>query len=125
MQPNCDGRILRRQPRERGLPYGKSYVFSTALIVSLTVRQRYSGLDFMKTLVDDMTRDDTAGRPPMDEVVDRFTKTRSKLHWWNLRARLARRAEWLIVRPVLGTIHVFRTARYVLKGLSATPVSSE
>ena len=76
----------------------------------------------MRQLVNDMLRVNPAERPTMDEVVERFAKIQKKLHWWNFRARLVRRREWYIIRPVLGVAHAVRTARYILKGLSAVPV---
>ncbi|KAH9913054.1 uncharacterized protein B0H18DRAFT_1097494 [Fomitopsis serialis] len=84
--------------------------------------QKYTNLEIMRPLVDDMVRDVPAERPTMDEVVERFEVTCKKLHWWNLRARLVRRSEWYIVRFVLGIGHVVRTVRYVVKGLPAVPV---
>ncbi|KZT74546.1 hypothetical protein DAEQUDRAFT_742671 [Daedalea quercina L-15889] len=79
---------------------------------------KYANMRFMQPLVDDMVCNNPAERPTMDEI-------RKKLHWWNLRARrLVRRSEWCIVRPVLGTIHVFRTARYIAKRLPAVPTPS-
>ena len=78
----------------------------------------------MRKLIDDMLRANPDERPTMDEVVERFAKIQKRLHWWNFRARLVRRSEWFIIRPVLGVAHVVRTARYIVKGLSAVPVPS-
>ena len=79
----------------------------------------------MRKLVEDMIRVKPEERPTMEEVVERFAKIQKRLHWWNFRARLVRRSEWYIVRPVLGLAHVVRTARYIVKGLSAIPVPSQ
>ena len=78
----------------------------------------------MRKLIDDMLRANPDERPTMDEVVERFAKIQKRLHWWNVRARLVRRSEWFVVRPVLGVAHVVRTVRYILKGFSAVPVPS-
>ena len=76
----------------------------------------------MRKLVDDMVRVNPEERPTIDEVLERFATIKKKLHWWNFRARLVRRSEWYIIRPVLGLAHAVRTTRYILKGLSAVPV---
>ena len=78
----------------------------------------------MRKLVEDMIRVKPEERPTMNEVVERFAKIQKRLHWWNLRARLVRRSEWFIARSVLSLAHVVRTARYIVKGLSAVPVPS-
>ena len=78
----------------------------------------------MRKLIDDMLRANPDERPTMDEVVERFAKIQKRLHWWNVRARLVRRSEWYIVRPVLGLAHVVCTARYIVRGLPAVPVPS-
>ena len=78
----------------------------------------------MRKLVNDMLHESPDKRPTMGEVVERFAKIQQRLHWWNLRARLVRRSEWFVVRPVLGVAHVVRTARYIVKGFSAVPVPS-
>ena len=78
----------------------------------------------MRKLVEDMIRVKPEERPTMDEVVERCAKIQKRLHWWNFRARLVRRSEWFIIRPVLGVAQVVRTARYIVKGLSAVPVPS-
>ena len=81
-------------------------------------------MEFMRKLVEDMLRGNPDERPTMEEVVERFATIQKRLRWWNFRARLVRRSEWHIIRPVLGLAHVVRTAHYIVKGLSAVPVPS-
>ena len=81
--------------------------------------QKFRGVEFMRSLVDDMVQDDPAKRPTMDEVVQRFDKIRASLSWWTLRRRLVPLDE---DSPVLATIrHLFRTAIDTLAFRSALP----
>ncbi|KAJ7151783.1 kinase-like domain-containing protein [Mycena crocata] len=51
------------------------------------------GLGFLRPLVEEMVQDDPKLRPTMDQVSERFTRIRSMLHWWTLRARAADKDE--------------------------------
>ncbi|KAH9914994.1 kinase-like domain-containing protein [Amylocystis lapponica] len=87
--------------------------------------QTYPILEFLTPLVTDMVQDDPAGRPTIDEVVDRFVKLRSKLPFWKLRARLVDPEETGMIKFLKNVIHVFRTANFIFRRYSAipTPVS--
>ncbi|KAJ7680947.1 kinase-like domain-containing protein [Mycena polygramma] len=47
------------------------------------------GLSFLRPLVEEMVQDDPQLRPTINQVAERFSRVRSRLHWWTLRARAA------------------------------------
>ncbi|KAJ7148994.1 hypothetical protein C8R43DRAFT_925245, partial [Mycena crocata] len=51
------------------------------------------GFEFMKALADDMTAEDPAKRPTMDEVVERFAVIRNGLSSWKLRSRVVKASD--------------------------------
>ena len=55
--------------------------------------QAYSGVEFVKPLIDDMVQDDPKKRPTIDEVVTRFAKIIKAQPWWRLRARVVELAK--------------------------------
>ncbi|KAJ7143387.1 kinase-like domain-containing protein [Mycena crocata] len=55
------------------------------------------GLGFLRPLVQEMVQDDPKLRPTMDQVAEKFTRIRSRLHWWTLRARAADIEEGAVV----------------------------
>ncbi|EIW62688.1 uncharacterized protein TRAVEDRAFT_69009 [Trametes versicolor FP-101664 SS1] len=81
----------------------------------------YTGLDFMKPIVDDMVRDEPASRPNMDQVVARFDLLLGSLSTWKLRARLPQRNEYWMVRLFRAIAHTFRTIFYILTLRPALP----
>ncbi|KAH9937748.1 kinase-like domain-containing protein [Amylocystis lapponica] len=84
--------------------------------------QRYSGLDFLASLVADMVQDDPTKRPTIDEVVSRFAELRSKLSYWKLRGRLVKRTERIGLRRFLKNIrHLYRTTKFILWRYRAIP----
>ncbi|KAJ7165546.1 kinase-like domain-containing protein [Mycena crocata] len=71
------------------------------------------GLGFLRPLVEEMVQDDPILRPTMDQVAEKFTRIRSGLHWWTLRARAADRDE----SAVSGFFHsVFHWTKQVMLG---------
>ena len=87
----------------------------------LRISQKYSGVEFMNALVADMTQQDPAKRPTMDEVVERFNTIRQKLSWWKLRGRLVRRRDGVLKLVFFGLVHIFRTASYVVRRIPPVP----
>ncbi|TRM61238.1 kinase-like domain-containing protein [Schizophyllum amplum] len=53
-------------------------------------RSKRLGFEFLRPLVNDMTQFDSAKRPSMDQVVERFEAHVSSLSSWNLRSRVAK-----------------------------------
>lgn len=86
--------------------------------------QKYSGLDFMDTLVGDMVQHDPTKRPSIDTVADRFNKIRRTLSVRKCRSRLVSKKEDVITRAFLDIRHAFRTVNYIIRRLPATPTPS-
>lgn len=84
--------------------------------------QEYYGLNFIRALISDMVQDDPEKRPTIAEVEKRFCDLCCRLSWWTLRARLVKKSESVLLRPIRGVRHVFRTARFVTKRYSAVPI---
>ncbi|TFY51207.1 hypothetical protein EVJ58_g10687 [Rhodofomes roseus] len=86
--------------------------------------EKYRNMEFLQPLVSDMVQDDPEKRPSIEEVASRSEKLFSQLSSWKLRSRVMRREDIVLVRTVLAMIHVFRTARYLVKRLPAIPIPS-
>ncbi|KAJ3782090.1 kinase-like domain-containing protein [Lentinula aff. detonsa] len=80
-----------------------------------------SGFEFLRPLVKDMVVDDPSKRPTMDEVMPRFSAIIDKVPWWKLRARAAKKDEFLLVKPFRAVYHVFWTASMMLLLKPAIP----
>ncbi|KAH9920136.1 uncharacterized protein B0H18DRAFT_1025282 [Fomitopsis serialis] len=93
-------------------------------LIRRTFLNRYRGFEFMEQLVTDMVQDDPEKRPTIAEVESRFDEIYRKLSWWKLRTRLVGKSENGFVRAVLGTVHVFRTAKFVAKLRPPVPIPS-
>lgn len=80
---------------------------------------------FMRSLVNDMTQEDPAKRPKIDEVVKRFNDIMVRLSWFRLRSRIVPRSDIRFppVYLIKEFIHAFRTVRYILRSLPALPPS--
>jgi hypothetical protein len=85
------------------------------------MKQRYLGFDFIKPLIADMTQEDPAKRPTMNEVVTRFSEIKGKLSTWKLRSRMARNNEIWPVAAWRTVGHWYRTVGYVLARKAALP----
>ena len=85
--------------------------------------QKSRSLDFLKLLVEDMTRNVPEDRPTIEEAFKRFEVLRSSLSEWQLRSRFVYRDEFLVGRMYRACRHVVRTAKYLHRGLPALPVS--
>ena len=81
----------------------------------------YRGFDFVQDLILDMVKADPTARPTIEEVELRFNEISGRLSRWKLRARLARKNEWLIEQGMYSLIHTIRTAKYIVKRLSPVP----
>ena len=84
--------------------------------------QKSRSLDFLKPLIEDMTRNVPEDRPTIDEAFNRFEVLRSSLSEWQLRSRFVYRDEFLVGRMYRACRHVVRTAKYLHRGLPALPV---
>ncbi|KAJ3748356.1 kinase-like domain-containing protein [Lentinula detonsa] len=80
-----------------------------------------SGFEFLRPLVKDMVVDDPSKRPTMDEVMPRFSAIIDKVPWWKLRARAAKKDEFLLLKPFRAVYHVFWTASMMLLLKPAIP----
>ncbi|KAJ7143403.1 hypothetical protein C8R43DRAFT_1097594 [Mycena crocata] len=63
------------------------------------------GLGFLRPLVAEMVLDDPKMRPTMDQVAEKFTRIRSRLHWWTLRAHAADLNEGIIFGTFCSVSH--------------------
>ncbi|KAF9073658.1 kinase-like domain-containing protein [Rhodocollybia butyracea] len=79
------------------------------------------GLEFFKELVDDMMADDPTERPTMDEVASRFSAIVQKQPWWKLRARAAKKNEFVILKPFRTLHHILWTTSMILMLKPAIP----
>ncbi|RPD78663.1 kinase-like protein [Lentinus tigrinus ALCF2SS1-7] len=79
-------------------------------------------LDFLKPLIDDMTRKVPEERPTIDEAFKHFEELRISLSEWTLRSRFVYRKEFLVGRMYRACRHVIRTAKYRYRGLPALPI---
>ncbi|CCL99642.1 uncharacterized protein FIBRA_01662 [Fibroporia radiculosa] len=86
--------------------------------------KRYVGFEFMYPLIADMVQQDPDKRPTIEEVVDRFADVQARMSWWKLRSRLLQRDEPALFWGFRIFGHVFRTAKYVIKGLPPVPLPS-
>ncbi|RDX54872.1 hypothetical protein OH76DRAFT_1339715 [Lentinus brumalis] len=78
-------------------------------------------LDFLRPLVEDMTRKVPEERPTIDEAFKRFEELLLSLSDWTLRSRFVYRDEFLVGRMYRACRHVIRTAKYIHRGLPALP----
>ncbi|KAJ7140484.1 hypothetical protein C8R43DRAFT_588230 [Mycena crocata] len=77
------------------------------------------GFEFMKALADDMTAEDPAKRPTMDEVIERFAVIRNSLSSWKLRSRVVKASGWpSLSRPLK---HWLLRIGYILRRVPAIP----
>jgi len=83
--------------------------------------KRYSGLEFMKALVSDMTQTEPERRPNMSTVVDRFEQLRVQLSSRDLRRRLVSRREDSISRFFSDIKHAIVSVGYMVRRLSPIP----
>ncbi|KAL4244500.1 Protein kinase-like domain superfamily protein [Abortiporus biennis] len=79
------------------------------------------GLEFMSSLVADMTQDDPKKRPDIHEVVRRFNAILRELRWWTLRSRLVYIDRWSLAYPGRRVRHWIRTTCHILCFRSALP----
>ncbi|KZT71753.1 hypothetical protein DAEQUDRAFT_687103 [Daedalea quercina L-15889] len=93
-------------------------------LIRVTFLERYRGFEFMHPLVSDMVQADPEKRPTIAEVETRFDELYRRLSWWRLRTRLVHKAENNFARAVLGTMHIFRTASFVVKRCPPVPIPS-
>ncbi|KAF9073656.1 hypothetical protein BDP27DRAFT_288585 [Rhodocollybia butyracea] len=79
------------------------------------------GLEFLGPLIESMMADDPTKRPTMDEVASQFTAIVSKLPWWKLRARAAKKDELSSSKPFRAVYHILWTSSMVLMRKPAIP----
>jgi hypothetical protein len=79
------------------------------------------GFDFMLPLVSEMTQDDPAKRPTIDQVVARFQPVYRCLSTPQLRSRAVQRKEDDIDHWWRDSIHFFRRMRFVLLRIPPIP----
>jgi len=83
--------------------------------------QKTRGVEFMQPSAADMVQDDPSKRPTIDEVVERFDKILSSLHWWTLRSRLVPLGEYPLDRITRPIRHFFRTTIHIITLRKALP----
>ncbi|KAF9073653.1 kinase-like domain-containing protein [Rhodocollybia butyracea] len=81
------------------------------------------GLEFLEGLVEAMMADNPTERPTMDEVASRFSAIVQKLPWWKLRARAAKKNEFMILKPFRALHHILWTFSMMLMLKPAIPSS--
>ncbi|KAJ7153520.1 hypothetical protein C8R43DRAFT_1235480 [Mycena crocata] len=79
------------------------------------------GFGFMKTLLEDMCRDDPKARPNMTEVVSRFETIRLGLGELKLRARVAPKTEFFPAGILRSIDHWIRQSVPIFKRIPAVP----
>ena len=87
--------------------------------------QESRSLDFLRPLIEDMTRRIPEERPTIDEAFKRFEELRLSLSNWRLRSRFVYRKEFLVGRMYRACRHVVRTAVYLHRGLPALPTPGQ
>ncbi len=91
-------------------------------VTSLTIPQKFRGVEFLAPLVKDMIQTDPSKRPTIQEVVRRFEELLKGLDSKTLRLRLIAFEEDAALTLFRNIRHPFRTLRYVLLRKSAIPV---
>ncbi|KAF9073651.1 hypothetical protein BDP27DRAFT_1417117 [Rhodocollybia butyracea] len=81
------------------------------------------GLKFLEELVEDMMADNPTERPTMDEVASRFSAIVQKQPWWKLRARAAKKDEFIFLKPFRALHHILWTSSMMLMLKPAIPLS--
>ena len=83
--------------------------------------QKSLSLDFLRPLIDDMTRTVPEERLTIEEAFTRFEGLRMSLSERTLRSRFVHRNEFVVVSMYRACRHVLRTAKYIYRGLPALP----
>jgi hypothetical protein len=83
--------------------------------------QRYRGLDVIKSLIDTMVQDEPSERPLMADALAQLNRIVRSLSQSELRSRLPRREDSMVVMLWRLCAHTVRNARYVLKGIPPIP----
>ncbi|THH31343.1 hypothetical protein EUX98_g2857 [Antrodiella citrinella] len=99
-------------------------VYYLGLMLRRELLEKYHGLEFLESLVRDMTEEDPAARPTMQGVVKMFEHIRAALSRPTLRSRLIRKNEAdrsFLVRISRQVQHAFRTMEYKMRGLDPIP----
>ncbi|RDX54886.1 kinase-like protein [Lentinus brumalis] len=78
-------------------------------------------LDFLRPLIEEMTRTIPEERPTIDEAFKRFEELRLSLSNSTLRSRFVYRNEFLVGKMYRACRHVIRTVKYIHRGLPALP----
>ncbi|KAJ7159109.1 hypothetical protein C8R43DRAFT_1086966 [Mycena crocata] len=78
---------------------------------------RMYGLDIITPLVNDMTAEDPASRPTIDEVVERFAEIRKDLSSWKLRSHFPFPLHRIVK-------HWYLRVGYILRRVPAIPIAS-
>ena len=84
--------------------------------------QKYDGFEFMQELVDEMTSDDPARRPTIEEVVDRFARIRASLCTSKLRSAITRKDDPVSVTAPQRAGQLIRTLTYIVQRKAAIPL---
>ncbi|TFK92735.1 hypothetical protein K466DRAFT_581647 [Polyporus arcularius HHB13444] len=82
--------------------------------------QECLSLDFMRPLVEQMTRVEPSDRPTIEEAMQQFEQLLGSLSYWKLRSRYVYRDE-VLGRPFRAVRHVLRTVRWMMTRTSAIP----
>ncbi|KAF5347697.1 hypothetical protein D9757_013495 [Collybiopsis confluens] len=78
-------------------------------------------VEFLEGLISDMTQDDPAKRPTMDQVVIRFAEIRKGLSWWKLRSRVPETTAPLLPYWLYSPIHWAVQLSYIIRRIPAIP----
>ncbi|VDC04963.1 unnamed protein product [Peniophora sp. CBMAI 1063] len=94
-------------------------IYTAGNLVNEWFVKRAAGFDFMRPLISDMTQDDPAKRPKIDEVVRRFSELRASLDTKQLRSRV--RDKWTIYPSFAGLRFWMRKMNFTLSGTPPIP----
>jgi serine/threonine protein kinase len=85
-----------------------------------TFLDRYSGVEFLSSLVSDMMHSDPAQRPNMDEVFSRFQVLRQGFSKWKLRSRVAHEDDNSLFDFLAHWVH---RIQYIVRRIPPTHIS--
>jgi len=83
-------------------------------------KKRYSGVEFLNSLVSDMMRSDPTQRPNMDEIFSRFQVVRQGFSNWKLRSRVVHDEKRSLFNFLA---HWARRIQYIVRRIPPTHMS--
>jgi len=81
----------------------------------------YNGFDFMADLVDEMTDENPAMRPTIENVISTFNYIRDSLSGFKMRSLITSKRDPILFTTYRYARQVVRTVQYIILKKSATP----